>query len=62
MAKPELDRRKISADALERLRATVVELFASGLFHEVGMREIARTAQVSPKTIYKYFGDKERLC
>ena len=54
------DKRKISPDALERLRTTVIELFAEGLFHQIGMREIASRAGVGLQTIYKYFGNKRR--
>ena len=55
------DKRKISPDALERLRTTVIELFAEGLFHQIGMREIASRAGVGLQTIYKYFGNKDEL-
>lgn len=56
-----VDRRKISPEALERLRRTVIELFAEGLFHEVGIRDVARRAKVGMPTIYKYFGGKDEL-
>lgn len=55
------DRRTISPATWERLRKAVIELFASGLFHEVGIRDIASRAGVGPQTIYKYFGSKEEL-
>ncbi len=55
------DRRNISSETLEKLRTTVIDLFSKGLFHKVGIREIAKQAQVGPQTIYKYFGNKERL-
>lgn len=55
------DRRNISSDTLEKLRSTVIDLFSKGLFHKVGIREIAKQAQVGPQTIYKYFGNKDEL-
>jgi len=60
-SKKDVDKRKISGDALERLRKIVIELFSKGLFHQVGIRDIAQKAKVSPQTIYKYFGNKEAL-
>ena len=56
-----VDKRTLAPEALENLRKTVIELFANGLFHEVGIREIASKAKVSPQTIYKYFGNKDEL-
>lgn len=55
------DGRFIAPDSLERLRTTVIALFAAGTFRTVGMREIARQAGVGPATIYKYFGSKDEL-
>ncbi len=55
------DLRQISPEALEKLRHTVLELFSQRRFHEVGIREICDRAKVSPKTIYKYFGNKDQL-
>ena len=55
------DKRRLSEEARERLRAVVVDLFAEGLFHQVGMREIAKRAGVGLATIYKYFGAKEDM-
>ncbi|MGI9292522.1 MAG: TetR/AcrR family transcriptional regulator [Pseudomonadales bacterium] len=55
------DRRRIDAKTWEKLRRTVIDLFAAGLFHEVGIRDIAKQAGVGPQTIYKYFGTKEEL-
>jgi len=58
---PPRDGRFISPASLEKLRATVIELFAAGSFASVGMRDIARRAGVGPATIYKYFGSKDAL-
>lgn len=55
------DQRYIKPEALEKLRATIVKLFAEGQFHEVGMRAICTQAKVSPQTVYKYFGNKDQL-
>ena len=55
------DKRVLAPEALEELRITVIDLFSNGMFHEVGIREIARKAKVSPQTIYKYFGNKDEL-
>ncbi|MBB6522815.1 TetR/AcrR family transcriptional regulator [Pseudoteredinibacter isoporae] len=55
------DRRLISAEALEKLRNVLIHLFSEGMFHEVGIRDICTQAKVSPKTVYKYFGNKEQL-
>lgn len=55
------DARRLGQAELERLRRTIISHFASHLYHQVGLREICRDAQVSPKTVYKYFGSKEEL-
>lgn len=55
------DGRQIGAKTWEKLRRTVIDSFAAGLFHEVGIRDIAKQAGVGPQTIYKYFGSKEEL-
>ncbi|GAA5314881.1 MAG: hypothetical protein AseanaTS_00850 [Candidatus Pelagadaptatus aseana] len=55
------DRRAISAKTLDKLRVTILELFASGLYQDVGIRDICSRAKVSPQTVYKYFGNKEEM-
>ncbi len=55
------DQRLIDPQALEKLRLTVIDLFAQGLFQHVGMREIAKRAKVGLATIYKYYGSKDDL-
>ena len=55
------DKRLISFQALEKLRNVLVTLFSEAMFHEVGIRDICTQAKVSPKTVYKYFGNKEQL-
>lgn len=60
-----VDRRAIlggmRADTLHRIEKAVLELFSTRDFHEVGLQEVARSANVSLQTIYKYFGSKEVL-
>lgn len=45
----------------ERIEQTVLEIFSEREFHRVGLIEIARGANVSLQTIYKYYGSKEAL-
>lgn len=55
------DGRLIKPETLTLLRNTILECFAQGQFHQVGIREICQKARVSPQTVYKYFGNKESL-
>lgn len=48
-------------DFHERLGATILEVFSQSDFHAVGIRDIAKNAGVSFATIYKHYGNKERL-
>ena len=57
----QLDGRLIKPETLLLLRNTILECFAQGQFHQVGIREICQKARVSPQTVYKYFGNKESL-
>ena len=52
---------RMRSDTLARIEKAVLELFSSRDFHEVGLIDVARTANVSLQTIYKYFGSKEVL-
>ncbi|MBE0481294.1 MAG: TetR/AcrR family transcriptional regulator [Dehalococcoidia bacterium] len=45
----------------ERIRRAALELFRAHGFKKVGVRDIARRADVSQVTIYKYFGSKDEL-
>ena len=45
----------------ERIDAAVLEIFSGREFHHVHLIEIARTANVSLQTLYKYYGSKEAL-
>lgn len=44
-----------------RLEKAVLELFTGRDFYEVSLQDVARSANVSLQTIYKYFGSKEAL-
>lgn len=46
---------------LQRIEMAVLALFSTQDFHEVSLIDVARTANVSLQTIYKYFGSKEAL-
>src|SRR5690625_1902140 len=45
----------------KRIEETVLELFSQREFHRVRLVEVARHANISLQTIYKYYGSKERL-
>ena len=45
----------------ERIEQAVLDIFSQREFHKVGLIEIARAANVSLQTIYKYYGSKESL-
>jgi len=45
----------------ERIEAAVLTIFSERQFHRVGLIEVAREANVSLQTIYKYYGSKEAL-
>ncbi|MBI3380379.1 MAG: TetR/AcrR family transcriptional regulator [Aquabacterium sp.] len=49
------------ADTLSRIEKAVLELFSNQDFHEVSLLDVAKAANVSLQTIYKYFGSKEVL-
>ncbi|WP_323119850.1 TetR/AcrR family transcriptional regulator [Burkholderia alba] len=53
--------RTMRPDTLKRLEQAVLDLFATRDFHEVSLQEVARAANVSLQTIYKYFGSKQVL-
>ncbi|HEX4879432.1 MAG TPA: TetR/AcrR family transcriptional regulator [Limnobacter sp.] len=46
---------------LERVEKAVLDLFTTRDFNSVALIEVARSANVSLQTIYKYFGSKEQL-
>lgn len=57
----ELDRKQLDPETRARIEQAVLEIFAEREFHRVGLIEIARGANVSLQTIYKYYGSKEAL-
>ena len=52
---------QMRSDTQARIEKAVLALFSSRDFHEVGLIDVARAANVSLQTIYKYFGSKEVL-
>ena len=55
------DRAQLDAATKVRIEQAVLDVFAEREFHRVGLIEIARAANVSLQTIYKYYGSKEVL-
>jgi AcrR family transcriptional regulator len=55
------DRAQLDAETRMRIEQAVLDIFAEREFHRVGLIEIARGANVSLQTIYKYYGSKEAL-
>src|SRR5258708_40173202 len=52
---------ELDPETRERIEAAVLEIFSERQFHRVGLIEVARGANVSLQTIYKYYGSKEAL-
>lgn len=44
-----------------RIEQAVLDIFSEREFHRVGLIEVARAANVSLQTLYKYYGSKEAL-
>lgn len=55
------DPSQLDPETRERIEHAVLEIFSEREFHRVGLIEIARGANVSLQTIYKYYGSKESL-
>ena len=55
------DRNKMDSQTKARIAEAVLDIFAEREFHRVGLIEIARGANVSLQTLYKYYGSKEAL-
>jgi len=55
------DLKKLDPDTKARIEAAVLDIFSTREFHRIGLIEIARGANVSLQTIYKYYGSKEAL-
>lgn len=60
-ARPTAPLTAMRAETLQRIERAVLQLFAEHDFHDVSLIDVARTANVSLQTIYKYFGSKESL-
>lgn len=58
--KPGLRERKKLA-AMRRIQTTALDLFDEHGFDAVTIERIAEAADVSPSTVYRYFGTKERI-
>lgn len=59
--RPALDLTLLDPAIRTRIENAVLNLFSEREFHRVGFGEIARAANVSLQTIYKYYGSKEAL-
>lgn len=55
------DRTGLDPDTRARIEQAVLDIFSEREFHRVGLIEVARGANVSLQTIYKYYGSKEAL-
>lgn len=53
--------RGLDHETRRRIERAVLDVFADREFHRVGLIEIARAANVSLQTIYKYYGSKEAI-
>ncbi|MCK5770639.1 TetR/AcrR family transcriptional regulator [Algiphilus sp.] len=51
----------LNLETRERIEQAVLEIFSGREFHKVSLIEVARAANVSLQTIYKYYGGKEAL-
>lgn len=58
---PAGDLSKLDPETRVRIEQAVLDVFSDREFHRVGLIEIARAANVSLQTIYKYYGSKEAL-
>ena len=52
---------RMRPETLGRIEKAVLSLFSQRDFHEVSLLDVAKAANVSLQTIYKYFGSKEVL-
>lgn len=56
-----VDLTQLDPETRARIEQAVLDIFAEREFHRVGLIEVARGANVSLQTIYKYYGSKEAL-
>lgn len=59
IALPRLD--GLNPETRQRIESAVLDIFSRREFHRVGLIDVARAANVSLQTIYKYYGSKEAL-
>jgi AcrR family transcriptional regulator len=52
---------ELSPEMTDRLEEAVMEIFSTVDFHQASMRDVAKRADLSLATIYKYYGSKENL-
>lgn len=57
---PATDLRKLTPEAIEAIRQTVLHELAVNNT-DVSMRQLIRASGVSPKTMYKYFGNRDQV-
>lgn len=58
---PSRSRARLDPETRARIEQAVLDIFSEREFHRVGLIEIARAANVSLQTLYKYYGSKEAL-
>jgi AcrR family transcriptional regulator len=61
MHKGKVEHMAMRPDTQARIEKAVLSLFSTRDFHEVSLLDVAKAANVSLQTIYKYFGSKEAL-
>lgn len=54
-------RQRKKAATMRHVQATALELFGEDGFDRVTIEQVAEAAEVSPSTVYRYFGTKEGL-
>jgi len=59
MAEGLRERKRLAA--MRRVQEVALDLFDARGFESVSIEEIARAAEVSPSSIYRYFGTKEQI-
>lgn len=59
-SRPGLRQRK-KADAMRRIQHAALDLFEEQGYQNVTIEQIARAAETSPSSVYRYFGTKEQL-
>lgn len=58
---PRVSLNAMRPETLQRIEQAVLRLFSENDFHDVSLISVAKAANVSLQTIYKYFGSKEAL-